>query len=88
MVRNLSQKPAGYIHYYVEDNGIGIPPQQKKRIFDLFHQNDPQKSGIGLGLNIVKQIMEKHDGKIEFESKANQGATFKITLPIPHPDAE
>jgi len=87
-IKVFGEKRNGQVHYYVEDNGIGIPQQQKKRIFDLFHQNNPQKSGIGLGLNIVKQIMEKHNGKIEFESKANQGATFKITLPIPHPDTE
>lgn len=69
----------------VQDTGIGIPEDQISKIFDPFEQVDHQKTekygGTGLGLNIVKKLIEKMEGKISVESKVNQGSIFKIDIP-------
>lgn len=72
----------GFAKYTVEDNGIGIHPNYQEKVFELFHKLDPKKPGIGLGMNIVKQIIEKYNGKIELESEPNVGTKFSIFLPI------
>ncbi|MFW6310397.1 MAG: sensor histidine kinase, partial [Prolixibacteraceae bacterium] len=68
--------------YTVEDNGIGIAPEYREKIFGLFEKLDSQKPGIGLGMNIVKQIVEKHNGTIEMESEVGTGTKFIIFIPI------
>jgi PAS domain S-box-containing protein len=80
-IKIFGHKDNNFTYYSVEDNGIGMPDSQQKKIFDLFHQNDPKKSGIGLGLNIVKQIIDRHNGNIEVESETGQGTKFTISLP-------
>lgn len=67
----------------VKDNGIGINPELKERIFNRFERGvDPNEvSGFGLGLFISKEIMDAHNGSISAVSIAGQGSTFKITLP-------
>ena len=77
----FGKKEKERILYYVEDNGIGIPADHQKKIFELFHQLDPVKPGRGLGLTIVKQILEKHHGFIRVDSKPGQGSKFIISLP-------
>lgn len=80
---NISgEKTNNYFKYEVQDNGIGIHPDHQVKIFELFHKLDPKKPGIGLGMNIVKQIVEKHRGKIEVESEPGIGTKFKIILPF------
>lgn len=68
--------------YTIEDNGIGIPKDYQERVFELFQKFDPNKPGIGLGMNIVKQIIEKHNGEIKLESEPGVGT--KISIFIPH----
>lgn len=75
-----------YDDYYeitVRDKGIGIPEEEQKFIFNSFFRasNTTGINGTGLGLIIVKQFVELHKGKIDFESKINEGTTFKINLP-------
>ena len=69
----------------VEDKGIGIAPKDLKHIFEPFFRAkqvvDEQIHGNGLGLSLVKQTVEKHDGKIEVESEAGSGSRFTIELP-------
>ncbi len=69
----------------VEDNGIGIAASDLDRIFERFYRSDKSHSkaigGTGLGLSIVKHAVEYHNGKIEVESKLNEGSTFVIRLP-------
>ena len=71
----------------VTDHGIGIPDEMKDKVFNMF--TDAKRAGtigeksFGLGLSICKQIIEKHHGKIWFESKAGKGTTFYIRLPKP-----
>ena len=67
---------------YIRDNGIGIEPKYHSKIFTLFEQLDPGKEGTGIGLALVKRIIETHGGKIWVESEgAGTGSTFCFTLP-------
>ncbi len=67
---------------YVRDNGIGIEPQYHKKVFDLFEKLDAASEGTGIGLAIVKRIIEVHQGRIWVESAGHgQGSTFCFTLP-------
>jgi signal transduction histidine kinase len=69
----------------VEDNGPGVRPQERKRIFDRFYRADDLLSrrteGTGLGLAIAKKIVELHGGRIELDSRLGEGSTFRVILP-------
>ncbi|MFT3750547.1 MAG: ATP-binding protein [Agriterribacter sp.] len=69
--------------YTVSDNGIGLDMKYSARIFELFRRLDNVKniSGTGVGLAIVKRIVEKHNGRIWVESELNKGTKFYISLP-------
>jgi len=73
------------VHFYVKDNGIGIPESKKKDVFNRFVQlnssTDPFVEGSGLGLSITKAYIELLEGKIWFESQENVGSQFYFTLP-------
>lgn len=75
--------------FSVKDNGIGIPDEDKKFIFSKFFRAKNaqlfQTEGSGLGLYLAKNIVEKHNGRIVFESVENKGAEFSIYLPL-NPD--
>jgi signal transduction histidine kinase len=66
---------------FVCDNGIGIDPQFHERVFGLFDKLDPQIEGTGVGLTLVKRIIEIHGGRIWIESSPGNGASFFFTLP-------
>src|SRR5215207_4768850 len=66
---------------FVRDNGIGIDPRFTDRIFGLFDKLDPRTDGTGIGLALVKRIVEFHGGRIWVESELGNGATFYFTLP-------
>jgi signal transduction histidine kinase len=68
----------------IEDNGIGINEEDKDKVFNKFYRVNrmPKVKGLGLGLYIVKKIIENHNGKIEIESVWGKGTTVKITLPL------
>ncbi|WP_301247015.1 ATP-binding protein, partial [Phocaeicola sartorii] len=66
----------------VTDNGIGISKEEQKKIFHPFYQAMDNKPGTGIGLSIVKSIVESHNGCIEVESEVNKGSSFIVTLPI------
>jgi len=74
------------IQVFVKDNGVGIPKEQQKNIFQKFFRSDNamkhQTIGTGLGLFIVKAIVEANKGKIWFESEENKGTTFLFEIPI------
>lgn len=68
--------------FYVRDNGMGIDPSNKERIFGLFTKLDPVSEGTGLGLALTKKIVELYGGKIWVESEGSgHGACFRFTLP-------
>ncbi|MGD8563744.1 MAG: response regulator [Desulfarculaceae bacterium] len=76
----------GYVFIAVADTGIGIAPKDQDRVFDRFFRVKSEKTrdivGTGLGLPIVKAIMEDHRGRVLVESEPGQGSTFKALFPI------
>jgi len=75
-----------HIYFEIKDNGVGIPKEDQKYIFQKFFRSENvlkyQTQGSGLGLYIAKAITEKSGGKIGFESEENKGSTFWLMLPI------
>lgn len=67
--------------FFIQDNGVGIEPQYQDRIFGLFNKLDASTEGTGIGLTLVRRIIEVHRGSIWVESQPNQGTTFYFTLP-------
>lgn len=76
-----SEQNGEYI-FFVKDNGMGIAPEHHEKIFGLFNKLDPDSEGTGVGLALVKRIIEFHGGRIWVQSEAEKGATFYFTLPI------
>ncbi len=72
-------KPGAHI-FFVRDNGMGIAPEYHERIFGLFDKLDVSSEGTGVGLALVKRIVEFHGGRIWVESAVGQGSTFYFTL--------
>ncbi|NOY76427.1 MAG: PAS domain-containing sensor histidine kinase [Calditrichaeota bacterium] len=69
---------------FFKDNGIGINPKSKDRIFDVFFRLQPSRGieGSGVGLAIVKKIVEAHNGTIDVESEVGKGSTFIVSFPV------
>ena len=80
---NIGQdgEEGGMTVLYVQDNGIGIPSEHYERVFGLFNKLNPMADGTGIGLAIVKRIIEVHGGRIWVQSEAGVGSTFYFTLP-------
>ncbi len=72
--------------FFVKDNGVGIDPIHQDRIFGLFNKLDATSDGTGIGLALVKRIIEVHGGRIWVESEVGHGSTFFFTLP-PGPES-
>ncbi|MCL5292218.1 MAG: ATP-binding protein [Actinobacteria bacterium] len=70
----------------VTDDGIGIPPEDLPHVFERFYRSDKARSrstgGAGIGLSIVKSVVEAHGGRVEAESTPNVRTTFRIYLPL------
>jgi light-regulated signal transduction histidine kinase (bacteriophytochrome) len=84
---SITTKPAdknGYVRLLVADNGIGMAPRYQQKIFDVFSRlvGENEFEGTGIGLSIVKKIVQSHGGHIEVESEVGEGSTFTISLPI------
>jgi len=73
-----------YCHIQVSDNGIGFEPQYNKKIFEVFQRLHGREryNGTGIGLAIVKKIVENHNGIISASGIQNEGATFDIYIPV------
>jgi len=74
----------GHVTFEVEDHGVGIPAGEQARIFDRFHRapNDSGKGGSGLGLFMVRHIMEAHGGRVEVDSAQGLGSRFRLIFPV------
>jgi two-component system phosphate regulon sensor histidine kinase PhoR len=79
-------READYVRIQVTDTGFGIAPEDLARIFDRFYRVKNEKTrfviGTGLGLPIVKSIVEAHHGRIEVTSEVDKGSTFAVYIPI------
>jgi len=77
-----AEEKNGFVAVYVKDNGYGIAKKDLKRIFEQYVKLDPHSSGSGLGLSVVKSLVEAHGGTVRAESEGkNKGSTFIFTLP-------
>ena len=76
----------GHAQITVRDSGIGILPVDQPHVFDRFYRVDKARSralgGAGLGLSIVRWIVDAHEGKIEVESTPGKGSAFTVELPL------
>jgi len=72
----------GYFDMAFADTGNGIPAELMEKIFQPFFTTKPEGQGTGLGLPIVKEIIEQHDGEIRMESQVGVGTTVSIRLPV------
>lgn len=81
------ERDNGNVIVKIKDTGIGIPKEEQENIFKRFYRVDKSRSretgGVGLGLSIAEWIAHAHHGRIEVESESGQGATFKVSLPLP-----
>jgi PAS domain S-box-containing protein len=81
-----AHRDADYVCFKVTDTGFGIAPEDLARIFDRFYRVKNEKTryviGTGLGLPIVKSIIEAHNGRIEIKSEPDKGSTFAVLIPI------
>ncbi len=79
------QEGPASVAFRVSDTGAGIPPEELDRIFDQFYRVDPSRNratgGVGLGLTIVKRLVEAHGGRLNVSSTPGEGTSFKVVLP-------
>jgi two-component system sensor histidine kinase SenX3 len=91
VVRLTAALDASALTFEVRDEGIGIPPSDRDRIFERFYRVDPARSratgGTGLGLAIVRHVARNHGGDVQVESREGEGSTFTLRLPQPGPTA-
>jgi two-component system CheB/CheR fusion protein len=78
---------SGHVNIRIKDNGIGIPPEDLARVFDLFTQADRSldrsQGGLGIGLTVVKKLVEMHGGRVEAYSEGSgKGSEFVVCLPL------
>jgi signal transduction histidine kinase len=70
------------VRFWVRDNGPGLPPEEQTRLFTPFTRlNQTRARGHGLGLSIVRRIVEKLGGQVGVESEVGRGSVFSFTLP-------
>jgi signal transduction histidine kinase len=81
----LLAEPGDQVSLVIEDTGIGIEERELSRLFTRFFRTQDAEmraiQGVGLGLAITKSIVESHDGRIEVQSQAGSGSTFRVVLP-------
>jgi PAS domain S-box-containing protein len=85
IIKVTCEMSASELQVSVKDLGCGMTPKHAKRVFDKFYRVDSSntaKAGLGLGMSIVKSIVEAHGGRIWVESELGQGTTMSFTLPL------
>ena len=81
----VEREGADHLRFVVEDDGPGIPPDQRERVFDRFHRTDAARDrasgGTGLGLAIVRAIAEAHEGRVAVGHRPEPGTRIELELP-------
>jgi signal transduction histidine kinase len=75
------QTEGRYVNLEVSDQGVGIPPEARQKIFSLFYSTKPGGSGIGLAMAF--RVLQLHNGSIDFSSEVHHGTTFRVSIPVP-----
>jgi len=87
--RKVAEEAGNFVEISVEDTGIGISEEDKKKLFQPFQQLEAvltkKSAGTGLGLNLCKKIVELHNGRIWVESEPGKGSRFTFTIPFSPP---
>ncbi|HEY6274268.1 MAG TPA: ATP-binding protein, partial [Terriglobales bacterium] len=78
-LRISSRCVARQVEIEVADQGVGIPPEGRSRIFSLYYTTKPAGTGVGLAMSY--RIVQLHNGSIDFSSEVDRGTTFRLTLP-------
>ena len=78
--RHVTIRVSGPV-FEVEDNGPGIPPEERERVFEPFHRLRPRSTGSGLGLNLVQQVVERHGGRVSILGAADGGTIVRVEFP-------
>jgi signal transduction histidine kinase len=81
-VRFSCTAESGRVTVRVGDTGIGIPPSEQPRIWERLYRGDKSRSqrGLGLGLSLVKAIVEAHRGEVSVQSRPGEGSEFAVTI--------
>src|SRR5207248_2092260 len=89
-VRLEGRREDGEIVLAVTDTGVGIPTADQERVFEKFERGNPQarQSGAGLGLSLVKSLIELHGGSVSIESRPSAGTTSRCHLPAAQPGSD
>jgi two-component system sensor histidine kinase VicK len=84
-VRVAVEPHDGRVRVLVQDQGLGIPPPEQRRVFDKFYRLDPEMTrgvgGTGLGLYICRELIRRMNGRIWVDSREGEGSTFGFELP-------
>jgi signal transduction histidine kinase len=83
VVLGTSARSGGEVEFFVRDTGPGLSPELRQRVFEPFFTTKTQ--GLGMGLTIVRSIVERHRGRVQAENEAAGGAVFRVQLPIADP---
>jgi signal transduction histidine kinase len=67
--------------FEVEDDGPGIPEEERERVFEPFHRLRPRSTGTGLGLHLVQQVVERHSGRVSILNAPGGGAVVRVAFP-------
>jgi PAS domain S-box-containing protein len=75
-------REGGFVQVAIADSGCGIPPEKLTKVFDPFFTTNPAGQGTGLGLTVVRSIVQAHGGEITCQSEPGAGTTFNVLLPM------
>jgi DNA-binding response OmpR family regulator len=84
-IKLVQENGREFVHLEVADSGSGIPEKEQQAIFKRFYQsesNDPDKTGTGIGLHLVNEYVELHEGQIAVSSKLGEGSVFSVAIPV------
>jgi signal transduction histidine kinase len=83
LIRVSATHEAAYVSVVIEDHGIGIPETDRERVFERYYRgsNTSGIGGSGVGLSLVKSIVDLHKGSITFDSREGEGSRFTLRLP-------